>query len=58
MYAILVIYSFKTPFICSLNFSLIAGVVRTFDWGSYLAGSHEDGASVSCFRHVSNSLVF
>lgn len=28
------------------------GVVRSFDWGSYILGSHAEGAPVSCFQHV------
>ncbi|XP_060603934.1 MBT domain-containing protein 1-like isoform X1 [Ruditapes philippinarum] len=28
------------------------GVVRSFDWGSYILGSHAEGAPVSCFKHV------
>ena len=36
----------------------IVGTVRTFDWGAYLSDSHEEGASVSCFKHVSFGRLF
>lgn len=34
------------------------GTVRTFDWGAYLSDSHEEGASVSCFKHVPMSDIW
>ncbi|XP_052794901.1 MBT domain-containing protein 1-like isoform X2 [Mya arenaria] len=33
-------------------------VVRSFDWGSYIVGSHAEGCPVSCFKHVPVSDVW